>query len=188
MQLYIRSQDEFAKVMEKVGPDEWDNPSACAGWTVRDVVGHVVWGMDLVRTWAGGKEFDNTVGAPGAPRPRDYLGADPLADWTLARAACLPSLTPESLTTVMNTRNRGPIVLSDMVEAMTMDFTTHTWDLGRALGLTVTLDPELIEHAQRWAELNVESARNPAFFATALPTPADADPQTRLLRYLGRDA
>lgn len=35
----------FADVVEQLGPDDWDRPTDCAGWTVRDLVGHVVGAM-----------------------------------------------------------------------------------------------------------------------------------------------
>jgi len=32
----------LADVLEGLGPDEWDHPSLCAGWKVRDVAAHVI--------------------------------------------------------------------------------------------------------------------------------------------------
>lgn len=35
----------FADVVEGLGPDDWSRPTDCEGWTVRDLVGHVVGAM-----------------------------------------------------------------------------------------------------------------------------------------------
>jgi uncharacterized protein (TIGR03083 family) len=35
----------FADVVEQLGAEDWDRPTDCEGWTVRDLVGHVVGAM-----------------------------------------------------------------------------------------------------------------------------------------------
>ncbi|MCM6773305.1 maleylpyruvate isomerase family mycothiol-dependent enzyme [Nocardia sp. CDC159] len=185
---YERAQEQFQQVLEKVAADRWANPTACADWTARDIAGHVIWGLDMIRTLAAGAEFDDRVGAPGAPRPRDYLGDDPLADWHRKRAVTLRALTPGALDRVVPVRLRGPVPLAEIVTALTVDFLTHAWDLGPAIGVDVRLDPELVDYAWGWAEQTADGLRGPVTFAAALPIPEDADPQTRLLRFLGRDA
>ena len=49
MAAYRRAQDCFDAVIAAVPADKWDAPSACAGWTVRDVAGHVIWGQEQMR-------------------------------------------------------------------------------------------------------------------------------------------
>ena len=34
----------LGQLIEGVKPDQWDNPTACAKWTVRDLVAHLVGG------------------------------------------------------------------------------------------------------------------------------------------------
>jgi uncharacterized protein (TIGR03083 family) len=36
-------QVEFAKLLRGLGPEQWDTPSLCAGWSVHDVVLHIAW-------------------------------------------------------------------------------------------------------------------------------------------------
>jgi uncharacterized protein (TIGR03083 family) len=69
MEAYGRSQEAFDAVLAAVPDDNWDAPSACARWTVRDVAGHVIWGQEQMRHWATGQEYTCTSGAPGAPHP-----------------------------------------------------------------------------------------------------------------------
>lgn len=56
------SLDRFADVLEHLDDEQWAAPSLCEGWTVRDLVGHVVWRVgtptrDMVssgsRAWFG---------------------------------------------------------------------------------------------------------------------------------------
>lgn len=36
----------FADYLDTLGPDDWAKPSACAGWSVKDVVGHILEGAE----------------------------------------------------------------------------------------------------------------------------------------------
>ena len=63
----------------------------------------------------------------------------------------------------------------------------HTWDLARATGQDERLDP------QTCADLLTEMApikellRSSGQYGPPVPVPDDADPQTRLLGFIGRD-
>lgn len=54
------------QVLDGVPADRWDDPSRCTDWSVRDVVGHLVWGRDLLVACARGQQLDDGRGAPGA--------------------------------------------------------------------------------------------------------------------------
>lgn len=43
--LALEAYERFAAVVEGLAPDDWARPTDCAGWTVRDLVGHVVGAM-----------------------------------------------------------------------------------------------------------------------------------------------
>jgi uncharacterized protein (TIGR03086 family) len=184
MQLYRLAQDGFEKVLTAVRPDQWDAPSACTEWTVRDVAGHVIWGQHQMRAWATGEDFTERAGAPGAPHPAVMTGADPVATWRAARQASVASLTEEALGRTTSIVGIGEVPLGAVVTLLITDFTAHTWDVGHALGVDVQLDPALVSVAFDWARANV--VRRPGFFGPELTPPADADEQTRMLAYLGR--
>jgi uncharacterized protein (TIGR03083 family) len=44
-----RARDALIPTLESLGEDDWDTPSLCEGWTVRDVVGHLVHQHDIYR-------------------------------------------------------------------------------------------------------------------------------------------
>lgn len=54
MRLAAMAYDRFADVVERIGPDDWARATDCEGWTVRDLVGHVVGAM---RSAASIREF-----------------------------------------------------------------------------------------------------------------------------------
>jgi len=47
---YRRAQDRFDAVLSSVPAERWDAPSMCAGWTLRDVAGHIIWGLSSCDT------------------------------------------------------------------------------------------------------------------------------------------
>jgi uncharacterized protein (TIGR03083 family) len=38
---------DFSAFLHSLTPDDWERPSLCAGWRVRDVVGHILYGNEL---------------------------------------------------------------------------------------------------------------------------------------------
>src|SRR5262245_37284212 len=89
-----RAMDVFDRAVHEVGAGDWDSPTPCAEWTVRDLVTHLVseqlWVPDLL----AGK----TVAEVGDAYDGDVLGADPRQAWTdSARASRAAWLEPGTL-------------------------------------------------------------------------------------------
>jgi uncharacterized protein (TIGR03086 family) len=73
-----------------------------------------------------------------------------------------------------------------MVTVVITDHVVHGWDIAHPLGLDTRLDPELVTLTFDWAKANL--VRQPMFFGPEVTPPADADEQTRMLAFLGREA
>jgi uncharacterized protein (TIGR03086 family) len=186
MQLYRRAQDDFEAVLAAVRPDQWDAPSECPEWTVRDVAGHAIWGQRQLRAWATGTDYADRRGAPGAPHPGEMAGSDPVPIWRAARAESVATLTPEALARTTSITGMGEVRLAAIVTLLTTDLVAHTWDIGHALGTDVRLDPALVTVAFDWARANV--VRRPGFFGPELTPPEGSEEQVRMLAFLGRAA
>src|SRR5689334_13745467 len=69
------SFDRAAAIAENaiaaVKPDQFDDPTPCPDWTVRQLINHVVGGNKLFAALV--------TGGPRPDRSADHLGADPLA-------------------------------------------------------------------------------------------------------------
>lgn len=186
MESYRHAQDGFDAVLAAVRPDQWDKPSMCAEWSVRDVAGHVIWGQHQMRAWATGEDYEEPAGAPGAPHPAVLAGDDPLGTWRAARAESVAALTPDALARITSITGIGEVPLAAIVTLLITDHVAHTWDIGYALGMDVRIAPPLVDVAFEWARAHV--VRRPGFFGPELTPPADADELTRLLAFLGRTA
>lgn len=107
--------------LDTIEPGQWDRPSLCAGWRVRDVLGHLVSVMD-VPTW---RFVVGTVGLNGFHRradrfAREFGQREPAALVARYRELATSRRTPPFI---------GPIApLADVV--------VHGLDLGRPLDLT----------------------------------------------------
>jgi uncharacterized protein (TIGR03086 family) len=188
MAQYQRAQDGFDEVLAGVGADDWDRPSMCIEWTIRDVTGHVVWGQRLAHGWAVGHEYTATGGAPGSPHPgRDELaGAPPLETWRAARAATTSALTPEALGRQIVANGFGEIPLEVFITALVTDFLAHTFDIAHSLDHDVRLAPEVVPPAFAWSRAGI--VRAPGVIGPELTPPDNADEQTRFMAFLGRRA
>ena len=103
----------------------------------------------------------------------------------------MPRYRPRS-TILRSRRARStPVSVSETVEHAidgfcTGDVLVHTWDLARATGLDETLDPDEVHRMLTEMEPLDAALRKSGHFGPRVEVPADADEQTRLIAFLGR--
>lgn len=179
---YQRALDLFEGVVVGVPEDAWDLPSPCAAWSARDLLGHVIGGQLEIIALTGGEEAPDPVDDPGR-----LAWPDPVAAWLRARAACAAALTPEALATPIRFGGFGELPLRDLLDTYVLELLVHAWDLARAAGLPVRLDPDLVHRASATAQVIGTSMRKEGLIGPALTPPRGAGELTRLLAFLGRD-
>lgn len=64
---------------------------------------------------------------------------------------------------------------------------THTWDLVRASGQDVSLEPDFCIGLLAGMEPIEHAMRSSGQYGPKVQVPADADPPTRLIGFIGRD-
>jgi uncharacterized protein (TIGR03086 family) len=164
----------FASVAERVPTDRWGAPSPCSEWDARAVVEHVI----------GFHEFLllRPLGAR-AHRPR----IDPAARWNATSDAVFETLEREGvLDRPTELPGGGHSSARAMLPALTTDVLVHTWDVAQAVGDAVALDSQLCA-ASYAAASSSGLERASGMFAAAVPVANDADDQTKLLAFYGRD-
>jgi uncharacterized protein (TIGR03086 family) len=170
----------FTAVVEAVPADKWSNPSPCQDWNAKQVLGHVIGGTRTITAVETGQ------GAPREGDPAELAGDDPIGNYQAARDHALGLLTDENLAKVVP----GPMgeMPLDQVVGMFLanDVLVHTWDLARAAGIDVTLDPALVEACL--AQLTPIDAmiRMPGVFGPKVEPPAGADTTIKLMCFTGR--
>lgn len=175
---YARIAAGFTARVEAVPPGAWAGQSPCSDWTAHDVAAHVV---DTTR-----RLLTRLTG--GDPTPPD-AGEDLAAAWRVESAAVQAALRdPERAGTEVKGMG-GTQPFEELVGGvLCADTLIHTWDLARATGQDDRLDPAGVTAARRFLEPNEAMLRVPGGFGPALPAPAGADEQTRLLAFLGRQS
>ena len=170
----------FTRLVEGV-PDAagWDRPAPVVDWTARDVVRHLVeWFPGFLHAGAG-------VELPTGPPVDD----DPVAAWrTFSNGVQALLDDPASADLVVRNRHIGDVPLPRAVsQFFTADVFMHSWDLARATGQDETLDPERCAVMLQGMEPMDELLRSSGQYGPRVEVPADADPQTKLLAFIGRD-
>ncbi|TDD32361.1 TIGR03086 family protein [Actinomadura sp. KC06] len=178
---YHRALDLFEGLVAGVSRDGWDASSPCAGWTARDVAGHVTGGQHLVRALASGEPV------PDVSRdPSRFVQEDVLMSWRTARKECAEALTQDALDGLIPFGALGLLPLADYLEAYILEPLVHAWDLAQATGQPSRLDPDLVHHAFATAQVVSAPLRAKGHLAPPLTPPRGATEQTRLLAFLGR--
>jgi uncharacterized protein (TIGR03086 family) len=173
---YRRNAGLFADTLAAVPADKWEAPSPCEGWTARDVVRHVV---DTHGLFLG--FVDRSL--PDGPSADD----DPAAAFANARRTIEADLAdPDRAAAEFDGFFGRRSFASGIDQFLSGDLIIHRWDLGMAAGLEVRLDPEDIARAWRDIEVFGDAARQPGVFGPAVEPPPDADEQTKLLAFTGR--
>ncbi|GAA3210203.1 TIGR03086 family metal-binding protein [Actinocorallia longicatena] len=178
---YERALDLFEAVVRGVPCDGWDSPSPCAGWSARDVIGHVIEGQREIIALAAAEEPPAAVDEPGK-----LTGPDPLESWREARTQCAEALTEQALARPIPFGGFGELPLRDLLDTYVLELLVHAWDLARSNGQAVRLDGDLVHHAFNTAQVVGASMRSQGLIGPALVPPRGAGELTRLLAFLGR--
>ena len=180
--LHERTVAEWTRVVEGVGADQWEQPTPCTEWSVRDLVNHVV-GEDL---WTAPLLQGSTIEEVGDRFDGDLLGDDPVAR---ARAAA-----DEAVGAVADRLPRGGTVhlsygdeqLDEYLYQLAADHLVHAWDLAAATGTDPAFGPEAVDAIAEWYAGREELYRSAGAVGARHPEPGN-DALSRLITAFGRD-
>jgi uncharacterized protein (TIGR03086 family) len=161
------------------GTRRWNAPSPVAGWVVRDIVRH------LTQWLPGFLSAGAAIELPSGPSADD----DPVAAWQTHCAAVQALLDdPATEARVLANPHTGALALDRAIDQFyTADVFMHTWDLARATGQDDRLDPSFCAQLLAGMEQMEQVIRSSGQYGARVEVPDDADPQTRLLGFIGRD-
>ncbi|WP_369638309.1 TIGR03086 family metal-binding protein [Nocardia sp. JMUB6875] len=173
------------EVVAGVTASDLDAPTPCAGWTLRDLLEHMI---VQHRGFAAAAHGEGDI-ALWKPRP---LSDDPVGEYRAAAAEVLAAFAEPG---VLDQRFplpevRGGIVIPAplAISFHFIDYIVHAWDVARALGVTVEFDADLLSAGLPVAEAVPGGAAREepgASFAPAVDA-AGASGLDRILAVLGR--
>lgn len=181
IEMYRRSVEDFGQRVMAIGAGDWDRPTPCSDWTVRELVRHLVY----EELWAPPLLDGRTIAEIGDRFEGDILGADPQVAWKEAAAAALAPVSPDVLGRTVHL-SFGDVPGEEYLGQLTADHLIHGWDLARATGGDERLAPDLVEFIHTMMAPQVDAWRAAGVFGPAVEVPPDADLQSKLLAITGR--
>jgi uncharacterized protein (TIGR03086 family) len=179
--LFVRASSFFGEQVREVTDEEWLLPTPCADWTVIAVVAHVVVGDSQIPILLRGEavprveEFDPSV-----------LGTNPLAAWRGTALAAIRAFARQGALDRRYPHPIGNLTGRRIIGFRITDSLVHGWDLARACGREVLLDPEICEYCLDFWQPMAAGLAESGFFAPMLMPADGADVSARLLALLGR--
>jgi uncharacterized protein (TIGR03086 family) len=168
----------FTRRVEGVPDGAWENPAPPEGWVARDVVRHLVeWVPALLQSGAA-------IAIPVGPSVDD----DPLGAW-LNLSDTIQGILEDPATEgrQFSHPQAGDHQLGDAIGMFIMgDVLLHTWDLARATGQDETLDPVEVAGMYEGMLPIDEMLRQSGQYGPRVDVPEDADVQTKLIAFVGR--
>jgi uncharacterized protein (TIGR03086 family) len=175
-QRFIEKADAFAAILDS-SDQQWDAPTPCDGWTVRDIVGHVI---DTERDFLARQGLD-----PGEPVDL----ADPASAWRGHAARVAEILDCDDVAG----REYDGYFGRTTIAATMADFyggwhvVIHGSDIARATGQPWSISNEEAKALHATADAWGEALYSQGVCGAAVPVPDDATATDRLLARLGRD-
>jgi uncharacterized protein (TIGR03086 family) len=174
--------DITGRLIAAVPGGQWADPTPCPGWSVRDLVAHLVAGNSLFASALRGEPLPP---AQGTSRPDgDLPGAYRDSAATLLDAFRQPGVL-ERVVSVPFGSVPGAVALHLRITEVLV----HGWDLARATRQSAAFPEDLAEQELAFSRAklaDIPGDRQP--FAPPQPVPADAAAIDRLAACLGREA
>lgn len=171
----------LAGLVKSTRPDQLDDPTPCAKFQVRDLLGHVVGGLtSSVSALRSGTPVDVS------PRP-ELLGDDPGAAFAavaddLNTAIRRPDAMDQTLELPF-----GEIPAPVFLQFLAFDLMVHSWDLATATDQKYMPADDLVAAADAFArEAVAPEMRDGDTFSAEVDPPVDAKPLERLVAFAGR--
>ena len=172
----------FVALVAKLEPQHWDRPTPCTGWSVLDVVDHVVAGDRFTALTLTGSTL---VAASEASRGLDAQNPDVGEQVQDAAETALVAFGG-SLDRIIEHRV-GPVSARRVLGFRIIDQLGHTWDISTAAGLPAEFDAHaLAVGVEITLAERATLERSPNFAPLhGEPDPA-GDPLGTFLRAIGR--
>jgi len=176
------------EIVDRITDDQWELPTPCARWTLRQLVQHMTSENRGFAAAAGGETADRTQWsfypvdgdlrvdyARSAAEVVAAFGADGVLD----RTFWLPLLS----------RTRQ-FPARQAISFHLLDYVVHGWDVAVAAGQPAVIEDDLVRVAQEITDREVPDTPRRldprSAFRPPLPVADGASPQDRLLAALGR--
>ena len=180
--LYQQTVEFFTDRVDAVQEHQWDQPTPCTAWSVRDLVNHVayedVWTVPLME--------GATIEEVGDQFEGDLLGDDPVGSSSAAARAAVESVAAQLPAGGTVHLSFGETPKDEYVMQLAADHLVHGWDLAVATSGDTRMDPHLVQAVAVWFSDREGGYRDAGAISARRQLAGDA--QHDLLARFGRDA
>lgn len=182
-ELFATAVAGFGRVLRRVTDEDWDRPTPCTEWDVRQLVAHVVDEHRWIEPLLAGRRIPEVA----AELDDDVLGNDPFEAWHR-----WTSVSTDSVRAVDDAGDRvvhlsfGDTTADEYLSQLSTDHLVHTWDLAHAIGGDQHLDEYLVGWVGHWFASVEDDYRAAGLIAERTPVPPGASARTLLLALMGR--
>jgi uncharacterized protein (TIGR03086 family) len=181
-ELHRRAADAFGDRVHAIKDDQWELPTPCSDWNVRELVNHLVYDNRCTAPLMAG----STIAEVGDRFEGDLLGDDPRGAWDRSHAEATKAVQADGALDRTVHLSSGDTPATEYVRQLFADHLIHGWDLARAIGADERLDPELVDACAGWFASVEEHYRAAGAIGPRPQTPPGADEQAKLLAAFGR--
>jgi uncharacterized protein (TIGR03086 family) len=167
-----------AEKVAGVKPGDLDKSTPCVEFDVRDLLNHVIGGLEMLKVAAQGEKSTLPEG--------DQFDADPGAVYAERRTAFLGALRGDGVLERTWEMPFGALPGSVMASIAFMEHVTHGWDVAKATGQDTTIPADLVTECMEAVTPMDAMLRMPGVCGPAVAVPDDASAQDKLVAFMGR--
>jgi uncharacterized protein (TIGR03086 family) len=182
LDLLVVANDEFARRLRLVGPNDWPRPTPCSEWDVRALVNHVVGACVRHQMLLHGAQTHEVEATRGV----DHLGSDPVGAFAAAADAVVACFCEDGALERIVHHAAGDRTGRELLSMRVLDSAVHAWDLAWAIAADEALDDDLVAFLLACTAGLDLGPEQRAFARPDVDVPGNASPQDQLLHRLGR--
>ena len=172
-----------ADLVDGVKPTDWDRPTPCSGYTVKDLVGHMVGWSASFDAAANGRTPE---GDPTSYEASDKSAAEFRASVESIIGGWVENGTDREVSLIGPSGMPGQMVF----EMTMMEYLAHGWDLGTATGQSLPYSEDeaqsVLDRAKKSPIANDEYRGDDKPFAHIVEVPDSAPALDRFAGFMGR--
>jgi len=179
--VHRKALDATGTIVGNISPGQLGAATPCEDYDVKALLQHLISGNLWVAPLVEGKTIQQ-VGDSIDSRtygPDDYEASAKEADAAFSGPGAMQKPVAVSY---------GPVPAEVYAGHRFIDVLIHGWDLAKATGQGTTLAPDLVAACWEVITPQMDLLKASGMFGKEIPVPDDADPQTKLLAVLGREA
>lgn len=179
--LFHEATKEADSCIARVERAQLTLPTPCSAWSLKELIGHMVYEMAWVPDVLAGK----TIAAVGDAHEGDTLGDDPVGAWRRALEAAITAVDKAKLTRTVHL-SYGDYSAEHYIRESASDMFIHGWDVGQAIASDLMFNKPAAQAVYDFVLPRAAEFRGSGLFGDVVPTKEDDSLQIKLLAFYGR--